>query len=104
MDMINIKTKYINEPAHVQLLYYSNGRHVIQLFNTGGELLATATVNVPKAILHSDEVLIKNWSENEGILEALIENKIVEDTGRIVSTGFVEANICRLLPKDSWGK
>lgn len=37
------------------------------------ETAATATVNVPDIYLEPDEVLIKNYSENEGILELMVK-------------------------------
>ena len=62
-----------------------------------GEPYATATVNLPGEPLLQRQVFIKNWSENAGILEALIDASIVEDTGTTVATGFVHAHVCNLL-------
>lgn len=64
-----------------------------------GEPGFTATVNIP-AMAHSlepNQVFIKNWSENEGVLDELVRLGIVEDTGLRVPTGFVEAAVCKLL-------
>lgn len=71
-----------------------------------GEPIATATVNVPEANIHllsgedggrEEFVLIKDYSENSGMLAALEEARIVEDTGKTVPVGFTSANIARLL-------
>lgn len=57
---------------------------------------AIATVNVPDYHLGQDEVLIKDWSENEGMMEALEAAGIVEDTGRQVVCGYTGAKVARL--------
>lgn len=58
---------------------------------------AMATINMPLIELNENEVIIKNYSENEGIEELLIKNGIIEKTGRTVNGGFVNCNICKLL-------
>lgn len=64
-----------------------------------GEPIATCTVNIPEVAhrINKDEVLIKDWSENEGMLAGLIQAGIVEDTGLTVPTGFVKAHVCKVL-------
>ncbi len=62
-----------------------------------GEPIAVATKIVPGAELQDDEVLIKSYSENEGMLSALAMAGVVEPTGRKVASGFVEFDICKLL-------
>lgn len=61
------------------------------------EPIADATSNLPTFPLKPYEVLIKNYSENEGILQALIDGGILKDTGITISTGFVKLNLCNLL-------
>lgn len=68
-----------------------------------GEPIATATVNVPEAnhLLQAEDgeelVLIKDYSENSGMMAALQEAGIAADTGKAVPTGFTEAKIARML-------
>ena len=45
-----------------------------------------------------DEIYIKNWSENEGVFEALCEIGVLEDTGEKIKTGYVYANVGRITP------
>ena len=75
---------------------YENRRLCIRLIDEEEYPYACATVNVPAADLKDDEVLIKNWSENRGVLEALLKAGVVEDTGQTVRTGNAEANVVRL--------
>jgi len=55
-----------------------------------------ATVNIPAVVLEKDEVIIKNYSENEGVLEFLIENGIVSQPLRWVASGWVTCPIVKL--------
>jgi hypothetical protein len=61
--------------------------------------VATATVNVPEAnhILDSGTALIKDYSECEGMMDALESAGIVRDTGETIPIGFTYAKVARLL-------
>lgn len=63
---------------------------------SGGEQIAIATTSMPESNVELAHVLIKNWSENKGILEALVDAGVVVDTGRLCYNGFVAANICKI--------
>lgn len=76
---------------------YSNGRIAIQLIAAKtGEPFITATVNIPDVELNSREVIIKNYSENEGVLGFLMDNNIVGPVKKEVNTGFVSCQIVDL--------
>ena len=76
---------------------YRNGRTALQLVDAeDGEPVANATVNLPEVDLAEDEVLVKDCSENEGMLAALTAAGAVEPTGRVVVSGFVTVPVCRL--------
>ena len=64
-----------------------------------GGHVATATVNVPKAntALAIGAVLIKDYGENSGMMDALEDAGVVGNTGRRVPTGFTEAKVARML-------
>jgi len=84
---------------------YENGRVALCLNETDtGEPFCVASVNIPEFNLRSNQVLIKNWSENEGVLESLVEARVIEDTGEQVNAGFVYANLCYLLPEEWWAR
>ena len=78
---------------------YRNGRLALELVSDDvrREPVAVATVNIPDEPIEENEVLIKNYSENAGILEVLIRNKIVSEPKRFVSSGFVNIPVCDLL-------
>ena len=78
--------------------YADNGRKAIKLIDQeDGMPFCMATINVPQIPLLHDGVIIKNYSENEGILEVLEKAGYIQDTGNIVYVGMAEANICKLL-------
>ena len=84
---------------HVSFSHYSdNKRTAICLGDIEtGEPYGTATVNIPEIPLEPTEVLIKDYSENKGMLDALERAGIVRRTGCYIRSGFVEIPVCELL-------
>ncbi len=79
---------------------YKNMRKAIRLLDaTDGSTVAMATVNLPDESLENDEVFIKDWSENEGVLLALIKAGLIENPHDLVATGHVFAERCKLTEK-----
>lgn len=77
---------------------YNNQRIAIELTEVGtGEPIAIATINLPKVELANDEIIIKGYSENEGMPEVLYKAGIISMPLRYVETGFVTVPICKLL-------
>lgn len=71
--------------------YPSSGRPAIVLNDAAtGERVAVATVNIHSVYLAEGETLIKDYSENEGILDVLVRAKIVSPPSEWVPTGFVK--------------
>ena len=61
---------------------------------------ATASINVVGVRLADDEFVFKTYSENDGLLEAMIAAGIVQKTGRSVEVGMAGRQpICRLLKR-----
>lgn len=87
---------FLNHTLNVNMLKYGNGRPAIELVTQDGEPFCVATVNIPCVALEKDEVIIKNYSENVGVLPALIEAGVIENTGKTAQTGFVTCAICKL--------
>lgn len=64
-----------------------------------GSPVATCSVNLPDEPLSDNEIFIKDYSENEGMLKALIERGFVEDTGRRVPSGWVNIPVAKIIIK-----
>ncbi|MGN8647912.1 hypothetical protein ACTNEO_05155 [Gracilibacillus sp. HCP3S3_G5_1] len=64
--------------------------------NMDDSLVATATVN--GELENSEEIVgVKNWSENEGMIEALIKANVIEDELLFIEpTGFVAIEYYKL--------
>lgn len=76
---------------------YGNGRLALQLDDAkNGEPVLVATVNMPDEEIDGDEVIIKNYHENEGILNVLIHDKIISRPIRNVD-GNPGILVCKLL-------
>ena len=68
---------------------YQNGGTAIRLIDaTDGMPVATASVWINHhGLLKGDEIAIKDYSENEGVLKALVDGGIVHPPHRVVD-GF----------------
>ena len=76
---------------------YNDGKIRIQLYDSkDGTPYATATTNIQEE-LEQGEVAIKDWSENQGILDFLVQNRIVKEPHRFVESGYVKIPICELI-------
>ena len=77
---------------------YKNNRRALRLIdNQNGELIAVATVNLPNESLEPNEVFIKDYSENKGMLDSLIKNKIISNPIEKIPTGFIKIYKCKIL-------
>jgi len=77
--------------------YSSNGRPSIELFSKQGEPWIVASVNIPELNIPEGHTFIRNYAENSGILEALCNQGIVQDTGRAFPSGYVKVNLVKIL-------
>jgi hypothetical protein len=95
-----MKIEYKNEPVEIVISHYvysDNKAKSISLICEDGIPYAHATVNIEGYDYGENEVTIKNYSENEGILEVLIENGIVSEPKGYVDNGYVTVPVCDLL-------
>lgn len=77
---------------------YSNGRTALELIDVeDGEVVMVATVNVPNSMIQKDELIIKDYSENEGVLQSLQNAGIVGPVLGTVRTGFVSCPVVKRL-------
>jgi hypothetical protein len=100
---MDIKVKFNKWDCKLVFTTYRNNRRIaIELVEDTPpffEPVAMATVNLPNEKMEPDEVAIKDYSENEGMLECLMKAGIISKPLRIVQSGFVSVPICKLLVK-----
>lgn len=91
-----MKVKFLNYNCVVLFERYSNNKRVcLKLIDEDdGMEVVTATTNLPDIQLDENEVIIKNYSENEGVLQALIKAGVVYSPERFVDAGRFP--VCRL--------
>jgi hypothetical protein len=94
LNYYKMKTYKLNTPYSQYTVIlsggsYANGRQAIRIVDAeDGSPVMTATVNLPEVPLEQDEVIIKNYSENEGCLPFLITNGVVSSVERWVGHGM----------------
>lgn len=89
--------------VYVNIRQYSNGRPAIELIDAEDHFpYAVATVNMPDVLLMPNEVLVKDYSENEGMLEFLTVHNIVTPTENGVHSGHVWLPVAVLNPDTEW--
>jgi len=80
---------------------HNDGTTAIELIDAAtGEPVACPTVScacVGLAKLKPGFILLKDYSENEGMLEALTSQGVVEDMRLPIPTGYVNVWLCKLL-------
>jgi hypothetical protein len=95
---VHLKTVFTDETVALAWNKYGNGRLALDFVDSvTGEPIIRATVNLPDEPLADNETLIKSYSENDGMVEALTALGLIERTGRFAQSGFVEIEICTWL-------
>lgn len=88
---------FMNWDCYIKFGQYQNGRIAMQLFDVEDhEPVCTVTVNLPDEDVPDGYVLIKDWSENEGIYDVLHKAGIIGKVERKIPTGHVLAYQCKL--------
>lgn len=88
--------KYKQWECELQIGYYGNGNTAIQILDKEDYgLITTATVNLGDK-LPENQAYIKDYSENEGMLEFLKKTGIVNKVIGYKSSGYIIAPLCEL--------
>lgn len=84
------------EDSIFQVGHYDNGNIAIELWSNSEGPISRITVN-PDIPLPNDRIAIKNYSENEGMVDWLISMDIIEhDPITIIHSGWVEIPVHKL--------
>lgn len=87
------KVEFNGKKLNVFLTEYATGNKAIQLFDEEGPYM-TASVNIDG--LRKKEIAIKDYSENEGIYDALVDAEIICEAHRFARTGYVVVPVVTL--------
>lgn len=87
---------YAGEDVVVTLEKYTNNNNLaVRICSLDGEPYCSCSVN-PGFALEEDEIVVKDYSENEGILEWILGNDLAEITGKVFDIGFKKLNIVKI--------
>jgi hypothetical protein len=87
----------------IQLGKYKNGQTSMQLIDAAdGTPVAVASIAVPELSISDHQIIVKDYSENLGMLEFLLDNNIAEETNEYVETGYHLSSVVNLLPESEW--
>lgn len=90
--------KYKSWKCYLEFGEYPNGRKAIELMNAkDGDPVLVATVNLPNEFIELDEVIIKTYSENDGVLEVLINAGVVSAPIRFIESGMIRVPVCKVI-------
>jgi len=99
--VIHVNAKYIKGPhTVVRCKYHSTGYNCLRLEPEGDPydyVIVSSCIDHP---LKGDEVAIKNYSENEGILDELIKAGFVSEPVRYFQLAYAQFPICNILKVD----
>lgn len=99
MFTVRLKTRYMPEDDYnISIVQYSGGAPALQISDKYNRSMMRASVNVDRLPARG-AIFIKNWSENEGIEQALMEAGLIGTRIGHVATGFVEATEHMMLGK-----
>jgi hypothetical protein len=92
--------RYKEYQVRLKTFNYQVGNRIgLQMVNQkDGSLITTVTTNVPDVPIGPGEACVKSYSENEGMFEWLVSNRLVTDTGRRVDSGYVRMPIVKVSP------
>ena len=87
--------RYQGIPVQIWKRHHTNGCLRIDLIDeSDGSPYATCTIMMED--LAKDEVAIKNYSENAGMLAFLLDEDLIEYPHRFINQGYVTIPICKI--------
>jgi hypothetical protein len=100
MNILKVPAKYIPAGIEVWKMFYADGNTCLAAFDPETrEPYGKLSVNIPNEYLDigGDYCWIKDWSENEGVLHALLMSGLVEKLPITYPCGHAEAQLVRIL-------
>ena len=90
-----IRKYQANKQASIQLVI-ADTDYNRQRTNEIGDPMTTATACMPGYPFANNETAIKDYGENTGVLNVLLDAGIVESTGKIINSGFAVFSVVRI--------
>lgn len=100
--MFKTKFKYTSQYGQVEdveIHFYKEPKNNIGIRMTDAEGMPYMSISIPMKCLNPDEVAVKNYSENAGIMIDLLRHDILQKPHRYIESGFVLIPVCRFTDK-----
>lgn len=97
MYLKDIKFNSFDCELHIEEYQKGGAKALLLLDKEDGDYVAVATINIPELNLPKNEVVIKDYSENEGMYDLLHKEGIISEPINYIETGFVTCPVCTLL-------
>ena len=97
MNKFEFKSKYATyKDCYFQVGHYQNGNLALEIWNNTEGCINRPTVN-PDVKIPTTHIAVKDYSENEGTVDALKDLGIIEgDPTQIIRSGWVEIPVYAL--------
>ena len=81
--------------------YFKTNKNYIKFIEKEtGEPWTTASVNIPDIHIGDEDVILKIYSENSGIMQDLLDNDIIEEPHSYIQSQMVQFPVARI--KEKW--
>ncbi len=100
MDYYRLQTKHADALVYLKWGKYGNGRDALELVDASdGMVVMKASINIPDFMLDPEEIIVKDYAENEGVLDFLQSNGIIGPTIGFANTGYVKCPFAKILKR-----
>lgn len=91
------KIEFKDKDYNLVCFKYFSGRDGILMVESGNKSNSfNATLDIDKIGIKDGTIIVKNHDFNNGLLDALIENKIISKQVHPITFGFTKVYICKL--------
>lgn len=100
-EEVDVRVTEYQEPRNKAIMLMEKSEEGLPMEEVSPyNIYTVATTNLEGVNLAEDEVMVKNWSENEGIGRFLLDNGFIEEgVIRSYTSGFVNVPVYRLTKK-----
>lgn len=88
IDCFAVKELYRRTRATALRIVAANTANNRSLGLSAGERVGTATIELDIPMLGPEEIAVKTYSENCGLLPVLLQAQIVTDTNKVIETAY----------------
>jgi len=93
-----MNVKFMGIECVVNVAHFGNKRPALVLIDAKDySPVARVSTNLPEVEIGENETAIKDWSENEGILDILVDAGVISEPIYYIESGFVQVPVCNIL-------